>query len=597
MDTIFKNNCPRCSKRKPWEVYHDTISAMSKGMKKAAPDAEFISWLYAPVLASAEYATAEQQEEALREIAAHTPEGVIMQLNFESNGKVKQFGRTLKAYDYWLAWPGPSDHFRECADSAIKAGAGVSAKIQVGNSHENATIPFMPVPGSLYRKYKAMKELRVNSVMQCWYFGNYPGLMNKAAGELSFLPFADDEKSFLETLAKIDWAQNYRKVSKAWQCFMKGYSNFPIMLSFTWYGPLHCSIVWPLHLIPVDQPMAPSWTFGYPDSGDRIGECIHFDHSLDEILVLLGRMDDNWQKGVKLISSIEKDYTGVHDREMDITLYKAIGLQIRSARNNFKFYELREKLPFMEKDEKLAVLDKMKAIVWEEIENCTTMRLFCLKDPRLGFHSESEGYKFFPAKLEWRANLLRELLKNDFPAVTSDIESNKDIFPEYTGVAVKGKFYECAKSETEASSEKFDDSLSSWKSWNDGQNIYFEAKYMKNGEQCISLQIEPRRLWPVIRFEIHPDGKVSHYSLSSLERIKWKGTLKESGDYSVALFTIPFKTIPWFDGSKPLRLNICKYDGSSGKYIFGWIKRNPLKSRLVFGDHNSADLGFLFICN
>ncbi len=600
MDTIFKNNCPRCSKRKPWEVYHDTISAMSKGMKKAAPDAEFISWLYAPVLASAEYATAEQQEEALREIAAHTPKGVVMQLNFESNGKVKQFGRTMKAYDYWLAWPGPSDHFRECAVGAIKAGAGVSAKIQVGNSHENATIPFMPVPGSLYRKYKAMKELGVSSIMQCWYFGNYPGLMNKAAGELSFLPFLDDEKSFLEKLAKIDWSQDYRKVSKAWQYFMKGYSNFPITLSFTWFGPLHCSIVWPLHLFPVDQPIAPSWTFGFPDSGDRIGECIHFDYSLDEVLILLNRMDDNWQKGNKLISSIEKNYVGNHDREMDIILYKAIGLQIRSSRNNFTFYDLREKLPFiprfMEKNEKLATLSKMRTIVFEEIENCEKMRQFCLKDPRLGFHSEAEGYKFFPAKLEWRANLLRHLLKKDFPVVQSDIENNNDIFPEYTGVSVKGKSYKCGKSETEAAIEKFDDNTTSWKSWNDGKNIYFEIEYLKSDKEGIRLEIEPRRLWPVIRYQIHPDGKVSHYSLTSLDRIKWNGSLKESGDYSVALFSIPFKTIPWFDGSKTLRVNICKFDGLFGRCSSSWIKRNPLKPRLVFDDHNSADLGFLLIC-
>jgi hypothetical protein len=280
---------------------------------------------------------------------------------------------------------------------------------------------------------------------------------------------------------------------------------------------------------------------------------------------------------------------------MDITLYKAIGLQIRSSRNNFNFYDLREKLPFMEKSEKLAILDKMKAIVWEEIENCMTMRLFCLKDPRLGFHSEAEGYKFFPAKLEWRANLLRELLKNDFPAVTSDIESNKDIFPEYTGVAVKGKFYECAKSETGAFAEKFDDNTTSWKSWNDGKNIYFEVKYLTNEQECIKLEIEPRRLWPVIRFEIHPDGKISHYSLTSLDRIKWTGALKKSGDYSVALFLIPFKTIHRFDGSKPLRINLCRSAEPSGKYTSGWIKKNPLKSRLVFGDHNSADLGFLFI--
>jgi len=268
---FFKNNCPRCAKRKPWDVYHDALAAMARGVKKAAPEAEFISWLYAPAIISDDSSSAEEKKKALRQIVAHAPRDTIIQINFESNGKVKQCGRDLIAYDYWLAWPGPSDFFADCATSALKAGVNVSAKIQVGCSHENATIPFMPVPGSLFRKYGAMKDLGVSSVMQCWYFGNYPGLMNKAAGELSFLPFPASENEFLENLAAKDWFGSQKKIMKAWKNFMKGYANFPIALSFTWYGPLHCSMVWPLHLFPVDQPVAPSWRFsGHPDSGDRI---------------------------------------------------------------------------------------------------------------------------------------------------------------------------------------------------------------------------------------------------------------------------------------------------------------------------------------
>ncbi len=94
---------------------------------------------------------------------------------------------------------------------------------------------------------------------------------------------------------------------------------------------------------------------------------------------------------------------------------------------------------------------------------------------------------------------------------------------------------------------------------------------------------------------MRPDWKNFHYSLTSLDRIKCTGTLKKSGDYLEALFLILFKTIPCFDGSRPLRINLCRSAEPSGKYISGWIKQNPLKPRLVFGDHNSADLGFLFI--
>lgn len=596
---FFKdNNCPRCSKRKPWEVYHDQLEAMVKGVKKANKDAAFISWLYAPVIQGDETSSKEEKMEVFRQIAAHTPKDVIMQMNFESNGIVKQLGRDFYAYDYWLAWPGPSEIFKDCASNAVKAGAGASAKIQVGCSHENATIPFMPVPGSLYRKYSAMKELGVNSAMQCWYFGNYPGLMNKAAGELSFLPFAENENDFLDSLAKMQWADNYKKVSSAWKYFFKGYSNFPVVLSFTWFGPLHCSIVWPMHLMPVDQPIAPSWTFGFPDSGDRIGECIGIKHSLDDVLLLLKRMDENWQKGVSLLASIEKDYASNNERLMDIILSKAIGLQIRSARNIFNFYDMREKLPFMQKGEQLEALAGMEEIVKEEITNSLTMKTLCEKDPRLGFHSEAEGYKFFPSKLEWRAGLLKELLKKDFPKVSEEIKKGKALFPEYTGVAPKGKTYSCAVTENNAEWALFDNNINAWKSWTDGKKLYFEMKWVPTGDEAemLKLDIEPRRLWPCLRFQMDLNGKKAAHSPSYGFEINWKATMKKDGNCNIVRYEIPYKSIPWFDGSKNLRINVSTAD-SHDAYINGWIKRNLLPARLIFGYHNSADMGWLFMDN
>ena len=56
----------------------------------------------------------------------------------------------------------------------------------------------------------------VSSVMQCWYFGNYPGLMNKAAGMLAREDFeASTEKEFLERLAREEWGDNASGVAAA----------------------------------------------------------------------------------------------------------------------------------------------------------------------------------------------------------------------------------------------------------------------------------------------------------------------------------------------------------------------------------------------
>ena len=152
---------------------------MVEGIQKSAPKAQLITWLYQP------QQTPERAQWAF-EIARHVPKGAILQYNFESGTLARQLGRWRCGGDYWLSRTEPSHIFSRVADTAASSRAELSAKIQVGCSHELATVPFIPAPGLLYEKYSRMKSLGCSSVMQCWYFGNYPSLMSKAACELSF---------------------------------------------------------------------------------------------------------------------------------------------------------------------------------------------------------------------------------------------------------------------------------------------------------------------------------------------------------------------------------------------------------------------------
>ena len=78
------------------------------------------------------------------------------------------------------------------------------AKMQVCCSHEIASVPYIPTPGIIFKKFAAAHALGVTGVMECWYFGNYPSLMSKAAGELAFENDFSDEQlqnTFEESVA------------------------------------------------------------------------------------------------------------------------------------------------------------------------------------------------------------------------------------------------------------------------------------------------------------------------------------------------------------------------------------------------------------
>jgi len=115
-----------------------------------------------------------------------------------------------------------------------------------------------------------MHRLGVSHTMLGWYFGNYPGLMIKSAGELSFEPFPKDEESFLHRLASIYWKEDdVSSVVEAWKNFAEGYGNYPLQNMMGYYGPMHDGPVWPLLLKPADAPLSPTWQMAQAQHGSH----------------------------------------------------------------------------------------------------------------------------------------------------------------------------------------------------------------------------------------------------------------------------------------------------------------------------------------
>ena len=604
-----KIDCPRCSIKEPWEVLYASLSAMEKGMHDAAPDAELISWLYHPSVNRGDW---------VYKIPAHTPEGVILQLNFESGVTRTEFGKKLKGGDYWLSTPGPSENFEQQAGIARKSGTRVSAKLQTGNSHEIASIPYLPVPSLVYRKFFAMHRLGVSHAMLGWFFGNYPGMMINSADELSFEPFPEDEEAFLKQLASIYWKEDdISSVVEAWKYFAEGYSNYPLQGMMGYYGPMHDGTVWPLFLKPVDAPLAPTWLIGspysgeiYPPSGDRIGECLasRGEPTMENVLTLkenvelCRRMSTTWDKGVIIMEKLQSRYRNEPERILDIGLAKAIGIQFRSGYNILHFYLLREEMLNMEDKERLQILKQMMDIIKEELEMDEELLGLCQKDSRLGFHSEAEGYKYYPEKIRWRMQQLEYTLANDFPELRDLILKNKLLFPEFTGKKPVGAIAYAVPTRQDSVFDIPTDLLwqtftfgvensgAQWASSYDKDAVYIILSHTDFKSQSsilsavsgISVKVEPRRLWPNVR-----------YSFNTSDVSKDDGIMiaENSGKWYVVA-RIPFKNFWWSDELlHPLRIDV-QVNSKDGK-TSTWRPHNPIVPRLVYGTDNSADLGWL----
>ena len=420
-------HCRRCKAR--FGSIGKTLAFVEKtiadAMHEVSPEAEYVSWTY-------EQRNWEYKD--LVESCENRDAGVIHLQNFEDYGRPVQLGRERVSYDYWLSYAGPGKLFEQTIELNKKAKRKTYAKIQACSSHEISTVPYVAVPGILYDKYKYFKENGIDGVMQCWFFGNYPCLMNKAAGELAFMPFPETKREFLKSLAGVYWGQDASTVASAWLKLEEGYRNFPVSVSFEWLGPMQDSPVAPLQLKPKDRSMPATWLATDAVGGDRLGECMCNGHTHEEILELTSRMTSGWSAGMEYLSDLEC-YSDP-DREEQMSVATATNLIFQSGYNVIRFYYLRRLLGIGKGDAK-ELLSKLKNIVYDEISISEKMIPICQRDNRIGYHSEAHGHKIFPDKLRWRIERLKDLLATEFVEVEGRIEAGLPPLAFYTGEGSK----------------------------------------------------------------------------------------------------------------------------------------------------------------
>lgn len=470
--------CPRCSKYSRGETLAYTADLIREGMRRAGAKGEFISWSYGHRV---------WDFDDIREYVEKSPDDVMLMQNFEDYGFNEQLGKDRFAEDYWLSYPGPSYMFEETAKAAKKHNKHLYAKMQVCCSHELASMPYIPVPGLVFQKYKGAYEWGVEGILQCWYFGNYPSIMSKAAGELSFTENFSSEDEFLLHLAGICYGRtNAPKVAEAWKHFADGYYNYPTNIMMSYYGPMHDGVTWELQLKPKNLPLPRTWRLTDRANGDFMGDAMLQGHTYDEIIELSRRMCAGWEKGIEVLP---RGVTG----EME-TVADGLKVLFRCGLNILEFYRLREKLGYCEGNA-TEILNRMQELVYKEIENSKEMLEICRKDARLGYHSEAEGFKFFPEKIEVRITQLKNLLKTEFKEVAERIE-NGMIPLEYYGKDGKDIYTITASPET-AKTEKIDDK---------GSFIM----YMQNGDLHLDIKAQPQNSI-ILCFEhnlMHPESEI-----------------------------------------------------------------------------------------
>jgi len=100
---------------------------MNRGIKTAAPRAEFLAWTWSRAVL---------EPDPQKNVIAKLPKDVILLSDWERGGTKEVLGETYPLDEYSFSSIGPSPRYRKQLRLAKERGMRIAAKIQIGATHE-----------------------------------------------------------------------------------------------------------------------------------------------------------------------------------------------------------------------------------------------------------------------------------------------------------------------------------------------------------------------------------------------------------------------------------------------------------------------------
>ena len=216
--------CPRCRQRTRVEVCDEVNAIYQRAIKDANSDAKLIAWTWG--WTSEMGWTLEETLEAVKNL----PDGVDVMCVSEEGLIIRGDEGEAGLIDYSISQVGPSERTKKILRAAKENGHKTVAKMQINNSWECASVPYLPCFDLVWQHLQNLKELDVDGHMLSWSLGGYPSfnlsLVSQAKGGGTL-------EEWYQQMFGADWQQ----VQTAGKYFSDGFKNFPFSVSLAYFGP------------------------------------------------------------------------------------------------------------------------------------------------------------------------------------------------------------------------------------------------------------------------------------------------------------------------------------------------------------------------
>ncbi|OQA87665.1 MAG: hypothetical protein BWY31_00607 [Lentisphaerae bacterium ADurb.Bin242] len=379
MDQV-PTECPRCARRDPWEVVGELLQTIRDGVRSVSRETRLVFW---------NWSWSMYCDPPCMEIIEKLPADCILMADFERGG-IRRDGVYIDEYS--LGYAGPSEQFLGALEAARKKGISVMAKLQIGTTHELATVCSLPLIGNLFYKAAFIRKNHLEGFLGCWNFGNFDSANLSAVNEFLTFGTADTAKE----QALMDFAHHFfpeadaSLLCRAWSCFAQAMEVYPFCVPFLYAAPVNHA----LGLLPGPGPLdgqtvGRSWL---PDPrGEDYRECLTETFPLENVIERFRTMSLWWEEGTR---QMEQAF-GSHAKERSLLeLGNALicGAVWKSSELLFRIYKLKKNW----KDFLLPEYENLAAL---QRENMRSVLPYLEKDPRQGLHLEGNFYSFSAEKI------------------------------------------------------------------------------------------------------------------------------------------------------------------------------------------------------
>jgi hypothetical protein len=358
-----KKACPRCAKRGPAAVNAEVCELIDRGMRLAASKGRFILYVWSTPEAWAP------------EMIQRLPETTWVQCISEWGMPFTRGDYSGKVNEYSISILGPSEQSLRQWKMARERGLKIAAKMQIANTFEVSSIPYIPAMRRVAEHLSNMVDAGVESLMLGWTNGGSPSPNLDLVAQFTRSPKPTVEEALLAVATQRFGKDAAAEVVQAWELLTVGYEEFPFDISVCYNGPQSLGPANLLFAKPTGLP-ATMVTFPFDDLDGWRGP-----YSRDTLQNQFEKLTVLWQKGVEFLHLLRQLYPSAA-MEAEWRIAEACRIHFQSTANQIRFIRVRE-------------LDSKAAgkILQDEIDLSHQLFNLVSQDSRIGFEATNQyGY-------------------------------------------------------------------------------------------------------------------------------------------------------------------------------------------------------------